>query len=610
MTKAPLRPGNSPENRQLNTNRRGVITSQKETETDRKTPSEATVEVETLSPTVIEPSAMQSTGLKAKTSVLAKELNVLRSNIDRRVNQLQALIEREGAAAERAELINQITSRMRESLNLEDIFKTIVGEARAALQSDRVVVYEFDEDWKGTVVAESVDADWPVALGAEIADPCFADRYVDYYQKGRVKATPNIYEAGLTDCHIGQLEPFAVVANLVAPIVAKTSENPNGRLYGLLIAHQCSQPRQWQNSEIEFLRQLAIQLGYAIDQAVLLQQQKEATRIAQRLNQINAGLRKSLKAEDILAVAVEETRDAINSDRVVVYEFDANWKGTVIAESVESPWPTALNAKIADPCFAERYVQPYLRGRVKATPNIYEAGLTDCYLGQLEPFAVKANLVAPILVNQKLMGLLIAHQCSEPRDWTNLEIDLMRNVAVQVGFALDQALLLEQQQATARKAKLLNEISTQLRNARNQEEVFDVIVEEARNALKADRVIIYQLDDDWVGSVGAESVDPRWPSTLGYKINDPCFATGPSTKSYLRGRATSMENIDESGFPECYKELLEPYAVKANIAAPIIAETRLHGLLIVHQCSGPRQWEESEIGFVKQLATQLSLVLD
>ncbi len=608
MTKTSYRSSNSPDNRNKNLSRRypgntqAMISQQKRSEDGAIVTVDSAVEVE--ADVVQSPnSAQQPLGLKAKTTVLSKELAILRSNIDRRVNQLQVLIEREGAAAERAELINQITVRMRESLTLQDIFKTVVEEARTALETDRVVVYEFDPNWKGTVICESVDIQWPSALGAEIADPCFADRYVEFYQKGRVKATSNIYEAGLTDCHISQLEPFEVKANLVAPILA------NEKLMGLLIAHHCSEPRVWLEAEVEFFRQLAIQLGYAIDQALLLQQQRQATVVAQRLNKINVQLRKSLDIQDILTAAVEETREALMSDRVVVYEFDPDWKGTVIAESVDSQWPVALGAEIADPCFANRYVQPYLRGRVKATNNIYQAGLTECHIGQLEPFGVKANLVAPIIVNQKLMGLLISHQCSEPRDWTELDIDLIRNVAIQVGYALDQAYLLQEQQAAAKKARLLNDITTELRNSREPEEVFDLIVEEARSALKADRVIIYEFDEDWDGTVIAESQGQGWTTTLGKKIADPCF-NGQSVKPYFRGRVTTHDDIYQAQMSECYIKLLEPFEVKANIVAPIIAETKLHGLLIVHQCSGPRKWRESDVNFVKQLATQLSLALD
>ncbi|WP_413161772.1 GAF domain-containing protein [Capilliphycus salinus ALCB114379] len=608
MTASPLYPTNS--NNSSNNNSNSLYSenglSSKSQSNGKDNSAIIPVVIDTEAQSVYAP---QQRGLKAKTTALSQELSTLRSNIEYRINQLQGLIEKEGAAAERAELINLITSRMREFLSVESICQTVVEDARAALQSDRVVVYRFDPSWKGTITAESVDPQWPSAIGAEIADPCFADRYVEFYQKGRVKATPNIYEAGLTDCHIAQLEPFAVQANLVAPILVKTADNPTGYLYGLFIAHQCSQPRVWVEAEIEFFRQLATQIGYAIDQALLLQKQQSITRQAQQLNYINAQIRKSFEVEEILATAVEETRAALASDRVLVYEFDPNWKGTVIAESVDSKWPTALGALIDDPCFAQRYIQPYLRGRVAATENIFEAGLTECYLNQLAPFGVKANLVAPILVNRKLMGLLIAHQCSAPRAWTELEIDLMQKVAVQLGYALDQAYLLEQQQATAKKARLLNEITTQFRNSYSPEEVFDLLVEETRDALKADRVIIYQFSPDWEGKVVAESVESKWPIILGKQIADPCFAKS-YVKPYFRGRVSTVEDFQDSGHAECYAQMLEPWGVKANIVAPIIAETKLHGLLIVHQCSGPRKWSESDINFTKQLAIQVGLALD
>ncbi|MGB3508085.1 MAG: GAF domain-containing protein [Microcoleaceae cyanobacterium] len=607
MTHTPYRKNQDRENKDQNPRvKYNPKTQQETTQTEQKNESSTAivpVEVTWQTNTNLQSAAIKDSGLKAKTNALAADLAVLRSNIDMRINQLQLLIEQEGAAAERAELLNKITSHIRESLNLKDIFKTVVEDAKAALQTDRVVVYQFDKNWKGIVVAESVDIQWPEALGAEIADPCFADRYVEFYQKGRVRAIADIYEAGLTDCHLSQLEPFAVRANLVAPILA------NEQLIGLLIAHNCNEPREWIESEIEFFQQLAIQLGYALDQALLLEKQRAATQQAQRLNQINVQIRKSLSIKDILTTTVEETRDALGSDRVVVYEFDSQWKGTIIAESVDGNWPKALGANIADPCFADRYVQPYQRGRVKATENIYEAGLTECHINQLKPFEVQANLVAPIVVEKKLMGLLIAHQCTGPRAWTELEMDLIRQVAVQVGYALDQAFLLQKQQAIAKQARFLNEIGSKLRRSQSSEDVFDTIVEEARSALKADRVLLYQFDAHWIGTVVAESVEQPWPKALGKKIADPCFKEN-YVKPYLRGRVGTMDNIYEAGLGQCYIELLEPFAVKANMLAPIIADQRLHGLLIVHQCSGPRKWQQSEIDFVKQIATQVGFALD
>ena len=100
--------------------------------------------------------------------------------------------------------------------------------------------------------------------------------------------------------------------------------------------------------------------------------------------------------------------------------------------------------KIDDPCFRDRHVEMYKKGRVRAIDNIHqEPGLTDCHIRTLEQFAVKANLVAPIVKNNQLLGLLIAHQCSEPRNWEQHEIDLFAQLATQVGLAVDQVNLIE-----------------------------------------------------------------------------------------------------------------------------------------------------------------------
>jgi len=201
--------------------------------------------------------------------VLSREMNIMAQNI-------AANLEARRQEAERARILKDITIRLSQALGTQNTLDTAVKEIRLALKADRVVVYSFDEQWQGTVTSEAVINGFPQALGANIADPCFADRYVDKYRRGRVQATENIYTAGLTECHIQQLEQFAVKANLVAPIIT------NGKLIALLIAHQCSAPRAWQQVEIDLFSQLATQVGFALDRVNLLEQQKAAKEQLQR----------------------------------------------------------------------------------------------------------------------------------------------------------------------------------------------------------------------------------------------------------------------------------------------------------------------------------------
>ena len=184
---------------------------------------------------------------------------------------------RQEAEANQARLLNTITSRIRESLNKDYIFSTTVTEVRAALQAQRVVVYLFDENWQGRIFAESVGSGWPINLEANIADPCSAQEYVEKYQKGRVKAIENIYEASVTESYLGQLEPFEDQGNLIAPILAED------KLLGLLVAHQSS--GLWEKSKINFFKQVAIQVGFALDQATLLEQREQAQKAAEIISQ-------------------------------------------------------------------------------------------------------------------------------------------------------------------------------------------------------------------------------------------------------------------------------------------------------------------------------------
>jgi methyl-accepting chemotaxis protein PixJ len=162
--------------------------------------------------------------------------------------------------------------------------------------------------------------------------------------------------------------------------------------------------------------------------------------------------------QSIINTAAIKTRIALNADRVIFYRFNRHWVGTVEAESLQGNYPTCLGKTIEDPCFADKYVGKYLAGRINATENVYEAGLTDCHLGQLEPFGVIANLVAPVKIDEELVGLLIAHQCSGPRKWSDTDIDSIAQASAQLSFALDRDLFLAEQKTAQQKEKEAKEL--------------------------------------------------------------------------------------------------------------------------------------------------------
>ncbi|MCC5644212.1 PAS domain S-box protein [Nostoc sp. CHAB 5824] len=202
------------------------------------------------------------------------------------------------AQAEREQLMRTVAQRIRQSLNLQDILNATVQEVRHLLEVDRVVVYQFDSEMSGTIVAESVELGWTVSLRVQIHDTCFqAGAGVEYYQ-GCKRAIANIYEAGLTDCHIRLLEQFEVKANLVVPILLEvSSKNTGSHLWGLLIAHQCSNFREWEESQLNLLDQLTVQLAIAIQQSSIFEQAQ--TELIQR-QKAQVKLKTALAEKEVL----------------------------------------------------------------------------------------------------------------------------------------------------------------------------------------------------------------------------------------------------------------------------------------------------------------------
>ncbi|MBE9036842.1 methyl-accepting chemotaxis protein [aff. Roholtiella sp. LEGE 12411] len=180
---------------------------------------------------------------------------------------------------------------------------------------------------------------------------------------------------------------------------------------------------------------------------VLVKEQELDIEGAKLLADITLRIRRILKTEDIYQAAVKEVQQALNTDRVVIYNLNSEtWDGIVVAESVTGSWAKMLGVQINDPYYPERYAETDQDIRVQAIANIHQDQSlknADSYIQQLDKFAVKGILSIPIFVQEQLLGLLIAHHCETYRVWEQPEIDLFQQIATQVSYALEQAKLLE-----------------------------------------------------------------------------------------------------------------------------------------------------------------------
>ncbi len=189
-------------------------------------------------------------------------------------------------------------------------------------------------------------------------------------------------------------------------------------------------------------------VGVDRDITAAKQAEEELRRQGQRSQlfaEITLKIRQSLQPDAILQTAVTEVQKLLDTNRVLIFRLWGDGSGTVVQEAIEPGFTAILGQNITDPCLAQEHLEPYSQGRVSAIANIETAEIALCHKELLQQFGVKANLVVPILMRENCWGLLIAHQCSSTRNWTHFEIDLLQQLANQIGIALSQAQLLEQQ---------------------------------------------------------------------------------------------------------------------------------------------------------------------
>jgi PAS domain S-box-containing protein len=181
-----------------------------------------------------------------------------------------------------------------------------------------------------------------------------------------------------------------------------------------------------------------------IQQMQLIQTLQQQQQRQQLLTHTALQIRQSFTLEDILQTAVDEVRQILDCDRVLIYQFQSDWQGCVTAEAVITPEFSILNQVVVDECFSKEWAELYGQGRTKAIEDIYTANLHECHVEFLERFQVRANLVVPILQTDQLWGLLIAHQCTRSRRWQDTETDFLQALVVHLSIAIQQSVMVKQ----------------------------------------------------------------------------------------------------------------------------------------------------------------------
>jgi PAS domain S-box-containing protein len=165
-----------------------------------------------------------------------------------------------------------------------------------------------------------------------------------------------------------------------------------------------------------------------------------------------------------------------------------------------------------------------------------------------------------------------------------------------------------QLRAAGERERLIAEIALRILRSLDLEEILNTTVTEVRQFLHADRVFISNFNDDSHSKIFAESIVKDWESISSLFLTDNDYIQEIKIL-FSQGDLQQIDDITQVQISPKRAYYFAKYQVKACLAVPIMISDEFFGTLVAHQCSRVRYWQQVEIEFMQQLATQVAIAI-
>ncbi|MBF2013658.1 MAG: GAF domain-containing protein [Rivularia sp. T60_A2020_040] len=231
---------------------------------------------------------------------------------------------------EKSQIIQQLAVNLSGLINYQDICNVAVENIRKFLKVERTLIYKLESSPRGSFIAESQVVGLTSALDKKIDFPVLSNHLFTNQLDG-VIAIDDIYHAGFENYVIKQLETLDIKSILLVPIFQ------DDKLFGYLIACQCSQSYIWEQSSIQLFEETAVIVGEVLQRVngIFTSEQLSESQLQQQLL-----LRRDIKQQD---AEINRTLEAVKEMR---YSIKAVAKGARKAASITSKAFHTANAGV------------------------------------------------------------------------------------------------------------------------------------------------------------------------------------------------------------------------------------------------------------------------
>lgn len=198
------------------------------------------------------------------------------------------------------------------------------------------------------------------------------------------------------------------------------------------------------------------------------EQLKEQVKQAILLKTITEEIRQSLNTKRIVETTAQLLGQTFGVNRCLIHTYLEHpiSELPVVAEYLVAGYPSLMGVKISiqDNPYGKQLI---VQEQAMAISNVYNEPLLVTLKVLCRQIKLKSILAVRTSYKGQPNGVITLHQCDRFRDWTEHEIELLEAVAAQVGIALAQGKILEQE---IRQGEQLSQQNLALEKAKLQAE--------------------------------------------------------------------------------------------------------------------------------------------
>ncbi len=239
-----------------------------------------------------------------------------------------------------------------------------------------------------------------------------------------------------------------------------------GQVFGTISFTSRSSRKRFKSVDLEVLKLMAIYIGGELLRQEATEALKRQYQRALLLKQITSEVRSKLDTKEIFDKTATQIGRVFGVNRCTIHSYVAEPYPHLpcVAEYLEAGYQSSLDVEISV-SYNPHTEKLLAEDKAIASPDVYSDPLLKASTPMYRRLEVRSMLSVRTSYKGQPNGIVNLHQCDYMRQWTQDEIDLLEDVAAQVGLTLAQADLLETEMSTKEELAAKNKALEQARLA-------------------------------------------------------------------------------------------------------------------------------------------------